>query len=162
MKQKSKILFIIFLCSLNITSLKGQETIPATWGNVTGSGGSVSYTIGQVTYQMLSGTNGTVSQGVQQPYEISIVTAIDNMEGIILEYKVYPNPTRGLITLTIKPYDNENFRYRLYDLSGILFQDKKIESDETEISLESFTYSMYFLKVLKDNREVKNFKIIKR
>jgi hypothetical protein len=42
--------FLIFLgcCGFWIT-LNGQETISATGGNATGSGGSVSYTIGQIT-----------------------------------------------------------------------------------------------------------------
>jgi hypothetical protein len=162
MIQIRKTIIELLVSCLCLTIVQGQSTIPATGGNATGSGGSVSYTVGQITYQTLSGTSGTVAQGVQQPYEISIVTAIENTEGITLEYKVYPNPTRGLITLTIKPFDDENFRYRLFDLNGILLQDKKIESEETEISLESFSSSMYFLKVIKDNMEVKIFKIIKR
>jgi len=147
---------------LSLTTIQGQSTIPSTGGNATGSGGSVSYTIGQIVFNTLSATNGSVAQGVQQPYEISIVTAIENTEGITLEYKVYPNPTRGLITLTIKPFDKENLKYRLYDLNGILLQDKQIKIEETEVSLESLSASIYFLKVIKDNIEVKVFKIIKR
>jgi hypothetical protein len=162
MTKKIKFLFVAFLCSIYVASLQGQSIIPATGGNATGSGGSVSFTIGQITYQTLSGTSGTIAQGVQQPYEISVVTVIENTEGITLEYKVYPNPTRGLITLTIKPYNNENLRYRLYDLNGLILQDKKVISDETEISMESLNPAIYFLKVLKDNKEVKVFKIVKK
>jgi len=162
MKHTKKFLCFLLLSSFSITILQAQATIPATGGNATGSGGSVSYTVGQITCNFLSGTNGTVAQGVQQPYEISVVTAIENTEGITLEYKVYPNPTRGLITLTIKPYDHENLKYRIYDLNGILLQDKKVESGETEISIESFSFAIYFLKVIKDNQEVKVFKIVKK
>ncbi len=150
------------LCSYLMVSLQGQQTIPATGGTATGSGGTVSYTIGQVTYQTFSGTDASVAQGVQQPYEISVVTAVGNTEGIVLEYKVYPNPAHGLIRLTIKPFDDGNFKYWLYDINGILLQDKKILSEETEISLESLTPAVYFLKVLKDNKEVKVFKIVKK
>ena len=146
------------LCSLFI---QGQSTIPATGGNATGGGGSVSYTVGQVTYQTPAGSNGTVAQGVQQPYEISVVTAIENTEGIILEYKIYPNPTSGSLKLLIKPYDDENFRYRLFDINGLLFLDKKINSGETEIPMESYTPATYFLRILLNNQEVKVFKIIK-
>jgi hypothetical protein len=157
---RKSILFFLAGC-LSLTIVRGQSVIPAAGGNVTGSGGSVSYTIGQVTYHTY-GTNGTVAEGVQQPYEISVVTAVENTEGITLEYKVYPNPTRDLITLTIKPFDHDNLRFRLYNLNGILLLDRKIESEETEISLESFSYAMYLLKVIKGNQEIKIFKIIKR
>jgi len=161
MKYLCKLLISLYVIGYGLT-IQAQIVITTTGGNVTGSSGSISYTIGQVFYNTLSGTNGTVAQGVQQPYEISIVTAIKNTEGITLDYKVYPNPARGLITLTIKPFDIENLKFRLYDLNGTLLQDKQIDSDETEISLESFSYSMYFLKVIKDNQEVKVFKIIKK
>jgi hypothetical protein len=49
-----------------------QNTIPAAGGNAKGSGGSASFTVGQIFYTKLSGTNGTVIQGIQQPYEISM------------------------------------------------------------------------------------------
>ena len=147
MKQKRKIICIMFLCSFYIASLQGQETIPVTGGNATGSGGSVSYTVGQITYSTLSGTNGTVSQGVQQPYEISVVTSIENAREITLECTVYPNPTRGLIKMIVESFDNENLRFRLYDINGVLLQDKKVESKETEISMENFSSAIYFLKV---------------
>jgi hypothetical protein len=62
----------------------------------------------------------------------------------------------------IKPYDDENFRYRLHDINSILLQDKKIESEETEISMDNYTPAVYFLQVIKDNQEVKVFKIIKK
>jgi uncharacterized protein (TIGR02145 family) len=49
-----------------------QNTISAAGGNAKGSGGSASFTVGQIFYTKLSGTNGTVVQGIQQPYEISM------------------------------------------------------------------------------------------
>jgi len=143
-------------------TIQAQNTIPATGGNATGSGGTVSYSVGQVTYNTYSVSNGTVAQGVQQPYEISVVTSIGNTEEIMLEYKVYPNPAHGSIKLTIKPLDDGNLRYWLYDLNGILLQDKKVINEETEISLESLNPAVYFMRVLKDNKEVKIFKIVKK
>jgi len=43
----------------------------------------------------------------------------------------------------------------------VLLQDKKVESRETEISMDDLSSSVYFLKVIKDNLEIKTFKIIK-
>ena len=70
MKQERKILSILFLCGFWTTIIQAQETIPATGGNATGNGGSVSYTVGQITYNALPGTNGIVAQGVQRTYEM--------------------------------------------------------------------------------------------
>jgi hypothetical protein len=139
----------------------GQTALPATGGNATGSGGTVSYTIGQLNYHSYSDADKSVTQGVQQPYEISVVTATENSEGIILEYKIYPNPAKDFIVLTIKPFNDENFQYRLFDLNGILLLEKKIMNGLTEIAMDNYNPSMYFLRIFKDNLEVKVFKIIK-
>jgi hypothetical protein len=161
MKHLYKLFIALWLTGFGLT-IQAQNAIPATGGNASGSGGTVSYSVGQITFQTFEGTNGSVAQGVQQPYEISVVTAIENTEGIILDYKVYPNPAHGLIKLTIIPFDDGNFKFWLFDLNGILLQDKKVISEETEISLESLNPAVYFLKVLRDNKEVKVFKIVKK
>jgi hypothetical protein len=161
MKQERKTLSILFLCGFWTIVVQAQETIPATGGNATGSGGSVSYTVGQITYSAISGTNGTVNQGVQQPYEISIVTASNSAREITLECTVYPNPTRGLLKLIIVSFENENLRFQFFDINGVLLQDKKVESKETEISINNLSSSVYFLRVIKNNMEVKVFKIVK-
>lgn len=162
MKKEIRCFLVVLCCCGFFTPLKGQETIPATGGNANGSGGSVSYTVGQILYSTVSGTNGTAAQGVQQPFEISVVTAIRSTEEINLQCLVYPNPTSGLAKLVFGSIDYENLRFRLYDINGVLLQDKKVESRETEISMEKLSSSVYFLKVIKNNVEVKVFKIVKR
>src|ERR1035437_669759 len=161
MKHIKCFLWFLLLCGFCVLT-QAQSTIPATGGNATGNGGSVSYTIGQVAFSALSGNNGTVIQGVQQPYEISVVTALRNTEAINLECMVYPNPTSGLTKLVFKSSDYENMRFRLYDLNGVLLLDKMVENMVTEISLENLSSSVYFLKVIKSDLEIKVFKIVKR
>ena len=158
---------IRLLCSLSLSCLsaaiaQGQGTIPATGGTATGSGGSVTYTVGQIADSVITGTNGFIIQGVQQPYEISTVTAIEDTEDITLGYSVYPNPTEGIIRLVIKSFNEGDFRFQLYNLNGTVLQDKEVTDEETEISMENHASAVYFLRVLRDNREVKVFKIVKR
>jgi hypothetical protein len=160
MKQLIKLLAILCLTG-HVSTIQAQYTIPVTGGNATGSGGTVSYTIGQVNYHTLEGTTGTVAEGIQQPYEISVVTAVENTEGIKLEYRVYPNPTSGLLKLIISPIEKDNFRYKLFDINSILLQDQKIESEETDILMDGYSSGAYFLKIIINNRDVKVFKIIK-
>jgi hypothetical protein len=162
MKQQRKILSIFFLFCFCVAIVHCQETIPATGGKASGSGGSVSYTVGQILYCTLSGTNVTIVQGVQQPYEISVVTAVRNTQEINLKCFIYPNPTGAITKLVFESPDFENLRFRLFDINGILLQDKKIESNETKVSLENLSSSVYFLKIIKNNFEVKVFKIVKK
>jgi hypothetical protein len=159
--MKKIILCFLFFSGPGFVFLQAQSTIPASGGNATGSGGSVSYTVGQVTYQTLSGTNGTVVQGVQQPYEISIVTALEEAKDINLVCSVYPNPTIDFLTLKVGDYENKNMSYWLYGVNGNLIVTKKILSNETQISMGNQVSGTYFLKVTSGNKELKTFKIIK-
>jgi len=149
------------VCCLYVVTVNGQSAISATGGTATGTGGTVTYTVGQVTYSTFTGTSGSVAQGVQQPWEISTVTAIEKTEGITLEMSVYPNPTGGVLKLTIRDIDDKNLRYRLFDMNGLLLQDKKIDSEETEISLQDYSSTMYFLRIANNKQDIKVFKIVK-
>ncbi len=73
MKYKNLKLSAILLLGLGLTGLQAQTSVNATGGNASGSGGSASYSVGQVVYTTHTGTNGSVAQGVQQPFEISVV-----------------------------------------------------------------------------------------
>jgi hypothetical protein len=161
MKHTKNLFCHLFLSCLVVSIVQAQSTIPASGGNATGAGGSVSYTVGQVVYITNSGTNGTVSQGVQQPYEISAVTALKEALGIILECSVYPNPATNFIKLKVEGYDCDNLKYLLFDMKGKLLLDNKVNGVETLIPMGNLLSGTYFLKVIDKNKEVKTFKIIK-
>jgi hypothetical protein len=83
---------ILHFPGFGLSLLKAQEAVPAAGGTITGSSGSVSYTLGQVSYRTVSGTSGTVSQGVQQPYVISVISEVPEASEISLDCSVSPNP----------------------------------------------------------------------
>jgi hypothetical protein len=144
-----------------MAGLQAQQVIATSGGNASGSGGSVSYSVGQIVYTTNANSNGSVAQGVQQPYEISVVTAIEQAKDISLEIMVYPNPATDYIKLNIKNYDVQNLRYQLYDINGSLIKDSKVEGNETTIVMQNLKPSIYFLKVTDNNKAIKTFKIIK-
>jgi len=161
MLNKKVKLSALLLLGFGLTGLQAQEAIPATGGNGSGSGGSVSYTVGQIVYTTITGTNGSSAQGVQQPFEISVVTGIPEAKDISLEIIVYPNPAQDFIMLKIKNYDVQNLIYQLYDNNGGLLQNNKIEGSETNIVMGKYVSAVYFLKVSDNNKVIKTFKIIK-
>lgn len=161
MKRKVKNLILMLLGVLWATHTLAQQNIPATGESATGSGGSVSFTVGQLVWNMFPGSNGTILEGVQQPFEISVVTAIENTEYISLVCTAYPNPTRGQLKLIVELEDYKSFRYHLYDINGKVLQDKPILNENTEIPMDNLFSSLYLLKVFKGKVEIKVFKIIK-
>lgn len=161
MRHKRLKLSAVFLLGLGLTELQAQTSINAVGGNASGGGGSVSYSVGQVVYTTNSGTNGSVAQGVQQPFEISVVTAIEEASGINLTVSAYPNPTTDYLTLEVKELELSNLYFQLYDMQGKLLQRNKITGIQTSIVMSNLAPATYYVKVVRENKEEKTFKIIK-
>lgn len=162
MKLKRLKFSVTLLLGIVLTGLQAQESINASGGNVSGSGGSVNYSVGQVVYTTNTGTNGSVAQGVQQAFEISVVSEIKEAKDINLLVSAYPNPTTDYLTLSISEFDISNLSYQLYDMQGKLLQNEKITGNQTNIDMRNLVSATYILQVVQSNKEVKTFKINKK
>ena len=158
--KKTK-LTILTLFILGLTNIQAQEAVLSTGGDMTGTNGSLSYSVGQIVYTTNTGTNGSVAQGIQQPFEISTVTKIEEIEGISLKCSIYPNPTADDLILEIDEYENKEISYQLYNFSGKLIESNDLTNNRNVISMKDLVTSTYFLKVISKQNEVKTFKIIK-
>lgn len=152
---KTSMLLLFF----GLGGLHAQEATVATGGEASGVGGSASYSIGQVAYTNF-GTNASVAQGVQQPFEISTTTGIE-VTKINLKLSAYPNPTSDFLTLEIGTYEWEKLSYQLLDIQGKLLENTQLLNKNTIINMESLPPSTYFLKIIEGNTQIKTFKIIK-
>ena len=155
-------IIISFLLGLSSTFLPAQQTIPATGGNGTNSSGTINYTVGQIGYSSVSNSQGSVDQGVQHAYEISVIDGLAEYESINLVVSTYPNPTIDFLHLQIENYNQYELHYQLLDLAGKVIRTQKVQYSVTRISMESLAASTYFLRILKDNTSIKTFKIIKQ
>ena len=152
MKKILILQLFLFICFMH-----AQEAVLTTGGDATGNGGSVSYSVGQVFYQTNTGTNVSVSEGVQQAYEISLEVDETTTN---LRLQIYPNPTNNYLNLTVT--DATGLTYHLYNMQGKLIKTAAINSPKTTIRLEGLAKATYFLNVLKNNQTIKTFKIIKK
>ncbi len=159
-KRKKTLLILILAFFSGLAQLQAQSTIGSAGGEATGSGGSVSFTTGQIVYKTQKGGSGkSMAEGVQQPYEISIISGIDEAKDIGLSVSLYPNPASDYLTLKVQ--DPSGLSYRLYDIQGRLLETQKIIGTTTEIELKHLANAAYFLKILRDRQQMKTFKIIK-
>jgi len=161
MRHKQLKLSTILLLGLELTGLQAQESVNSTGVNASGSGGSVSYSVGQVVYTTNTGTSGFVALGVQQPYEISVVTGLEEAKGINLSVSAYPNPTTDFLQLKVESEKLKDLSYQLYDMNGKLLQTKALTDKETQINLSNYVPATYFVKVIAESKSIKEFKIIK-
>jgi len=162
MIRKVIILAAIFYFDFAICELNAQEIIHASGGEASGNGGSVSYSIGQIINSTYTGSNGSVSSGVQQPYEISVLNELNNPFLITLKCNIYPNPTSDFIILSTENIDNKKISYMLFDSEGRLLIQQELIANETSIDMSNLTSSVYFLKVSDGLQRIKTFKIIKK
>lgn len=166
---KKQVLSVIFLLAIGLTSINAQEALIASGGNASGSGGTASYSIGQVVYTNNTGAGGLVSQGVQQPYEIFIVSGVEE-QGINLSYIVYPNPTTENVVLSIdasSSVETQSFaslQYILSDINGKRISQQSITGNRTIIPIEQFPVGTYFVTIIEKTQptQLKTFKIIKK
>ncbi len=161
MKCKKLKLSTVLLLGVGLTGLHAQTSGNATGGNTSGSGGSVSYSVGQIVYTTNTETNGSVAQGVQQPYEISIVTELEEAKSINISVTAYPNPASEYLILEVKDFEISNLLFQLYDMNGRLLKNEKITSNQTKIVMNNLVSAHYFVKVIQNNTLIKEFKIIK-
>lgn len=139
-----------------------QNASISSGGDASGVGGTTSYSVGQVIYTTNSGVNGSVAQGVQQPYEISVITEINQTQKINLNCSVYPNPTTDFLILSVTTVENSTMNFQLFDVSGKLLVNKPIQNETTEVLMQNLPKSSYFLKVYENNKTIKIFKVIKQ
>jgi hypothetical protein len=137
-----------------------QNGTVSSGGDASGTGGSISYSVGQIDYITQNGSGGIITQGLQQPYEILVLTGIETKE-IQLSVSVYPNPTSDFIILRVKDLSFEDLRYSFYDIHGKLIKEDKISGNETTIIIGELSKANYFIKVTLNKKEIKTFKIIK-
>ena len=154
-----KIKLSVLLLSISIT-VQAQQATTASGGDASGSGGTVAFSVGQVVCTANTNASGTVSQGVQQPFEIFTLGVKETELNISL--KAFPNPTLDNLTLQISDYNNEKLLYKLYDMQGKLLNNGQILTQQTKIEMTSLPTATYFINVVnQQNKKVKTFKIIK-
>ena len=152
---------LLFLVSIYLMPVAGQQSIPAAGGNISGSEGMVSYSIGQAFYHCQSSESGKLVQGIQQPYEIFAITGMEEYANLDLFASLYPNPAKDYLILSFEGNSPGNYVVELYDMKGKKIKMLNLEGSRSEISLNELDAATYILKVIINQQEIKSFKIIK-
>lgn len=155
--MRKKMLFIILCSTIHVYA---QNNSVSSGGQGTSSQGSVSYSVGQVFFNAAAGSNGFVIQGNQQPFEISVITSVRNIN-IELNAQVYPNPVAEQLLLSIRNDQLKHLSYVLTDIQGKIFRQEVINNVFTNIEMSPYENGVYIINVLQKKRIIRTFKIIK-
>lgn len=111
---------------------------------------NLSWTLGEVAINTQKQTEATLLQGFQQPiYMINV--SVPDLE-FLLEIDLYPNPTKGMISIELNSSMNE-LSAKVYDLFGRCLLYKTIEEQRSELDLSEFPPATYLLKILDQENE---------
>ena len=156
-----KIIALVTICVITISAF-GQSAVVPTGGTASGSGGTVTYTVGQIADQKVEGNGQYIIEGVQQPFEIQEV-GISSYPNITLEAILYPNPTTSKVMLSIRKYDIPSYGLtaQLYDFNGKLVKSFVVKDLDTEIDFYEYAASTYHLRIIDNKTLLKTFKVVK-
>ena len=152
----------LLLFVLWVPGLQAQQAVLTASSDATGGLGTVSYSVGQVAFIFNTSTDGFVTEGVQQPFEILYGEGIEEPNGMSLECFLYPNPATSYIKLKIERHEIKNLSYQLYNMNGFLLQTMKIESHEVSIPLDDLASASYCLTVSGNDKALQTYIIIKK
>jgi hypothetical protein len=144
--------------------MKAQERPVSSGGEAKGTGGSISFSIGQMDYVNVNSSTAIITQGVQQPEEILVYPGD---KPIIIDrdpdYVLYPNPVVDQTVLYVDQPITKKISYILYDILGRLIVRERLIYSKTTIEMSQFSSAVYLLYIVEDDTDkiVKKFKIIK-
>lgn len=159
MKVKTNIISFLMILIMFSTGVNAQTSVHSSWGEGTGQGWSLTYSVGQLFTTQVDVVPFLLkfSEGVQQPFEVIRIggTSSDSM-------RVYPIPSDADITLQIPGQTSRWTGYRLLDYRGRLLTTGTITGEFTSISLIPYSSSAYMLEVDGDSQSTQVFRVIKR
>ena len=159
-KQSKYLIALAFVLCAGMTQTYAQESVNASGGDASGSDGSVAYSIGQVFVNSVSGNNGIIAQGIQQAYGFFQV-GVDDLEeakGINL----YPNPVGNTLYVEMDMMKPGLWVAQVFNMEGKEIMSTFLASSLSNLSANQMAAGNYILRIQKNNKNVKSYKIIKQ
>jgi hypothetical protein len=143
---------MLILMVLWAMTTSAQQVVSTSGNHAENGSAQMSWTVGEIITTTISGGSNILTQGFHQSR--LTVTAIEEAEVPDFEISAFPNPAFECVNLSFYDLPEQqsgglwkNFYFQLFDVNGKLLLQKKIESTETVISMDSYAPSTYFLKV---------------
>lgn len=154
-KTLKGLIFILFI--FNGLSIYAQYSLNCIGVDITGIGGNVSMSCGQVFTSNLSNDTFFFIEGIQQTFESSKSNMFVNKYSNKL--KVYPNPTNKIIFIQTEVEFNSHFF--LYDSKGQIVKYGNIGNIEKSINIENLSSGIYILKII-NNKTSQSINVLKQ
>jgi hypothetical protein len=154
---------LLIASGLGISGLSAQENVNSCGGTFVTETGSVSNSIGQLVIQTQVGSNGSVSEGVQQPFEISQIVGINDITAGKISVNIFPNPVTVSLSITVDASEllGEGLSYTIHSVEGKIIEQRDIIAKLTSIDMQKLSLGVYFLTIQSTDKQTLNYKLIK-
>lgn len=112
--------------------------------------GSFSMSIGQIDF--------LENQGLQQPFIIEKLK-VDELNKTI--FYLFPNPTNGMLTLSIENPKFTNYSCTIYDANNRLLETIDLLSTSNHITFSNYVNGIYFVNIKENNSLKSIYKVLK-
>ena len=151
----------LFAFTFGFFSLNAQQAVVTTGGDIQSSEGSVAYSVGQVFYQSVSSPSGSVLEGVQQPFEIFIITSVTESDPLT-ELRLFPNPASDYLILETGDHLDPSVRMAVFNSMGQMIRTANVEREQTKVYVGDLMAGSYYVALFQDGRKLQTFKVIKK
>jgi hypothetical protein len=148
---------IVLMFLFSLLDVKAQQEVLSSGGDAQGGSGSFSWSVGQVSDRNFTGSNGFISEGVQQPAEF-FLTGADVFE--ISGVQLFPNPGTDVIRLKGLEQLTMPAPYRILNSIGQELQHGILSLSKPMISVVELPTGVYTLHLV-NSIESHSFSFVK-
>lgn len=159
--MKSLLFFVLIILIVRLTpSIQAQEVIATSGNFFQNENVTISWTLGEPIIETFSSADMILTQGFQQP--VLIVSTLIEEPGLDFQITAFPNPTNAHVNISTDALQGESLMYRVYDMQGRFIVSNLLEGTQTRVAFDDYPPGTYFIRITRDEKPVKTFKIIKQ
>ena len=152
---------LLFLC-MHTADMLAQQSFVVSGADAKTGFGSVSVSVGQIITISDSARRGSISHGVQLPFEIlHLPVGVNNDISNNIKAEAYPNPTFDFLKISI-PDDYMQHIVRIADMNGSILFTQEFIGKELLLPMNRYASGMYIIDILENDSILSSFRIIKQ
>ncbi|MCL4282593.1 MAG: hypothetical protein KJZ58_10040 [Flavobacteriales bacterium] len=155
----ARVLNLVLAAGLFAIPAMAQQAVTPAGADANGSGGSLSWTLGQVDAAFLHSSAGSMAQGVQHPVEL-LTVAVEE-KGASPGLSAWPNPTTDALTLDLGEAFDGRAQYQMLDMAGNRLAEGRVNASPCTISFLGRPAASYFIRILHPDGTSSLLRVIK-
>jgi hypothetical protein len=152
-------MLLLSLMTLSLVTA-AQQVATTAGGTYENSNGSFAFTLGEPVILTLESDGIILTQGFHQNNIQVAITAVN--DPVFSAIKVFPNPTADKLFIHLENTNQYGSTYLLHNFNGQQLSAGNITGMEAAIEFTSYVPGTYVLTILRDEKAMITYKLIKQ